>query len=287
MLNHHRAEQICRQFSSKKVLIFGDIILDRYIFGEVNRISPEAPVPVVKIKSEEFRLGGCGNVAFNIDKLGAKGILTGITGNDQFSELIFSLKTENNHLIKTDSINTIVKTRVISNKQQIVRIDREKDIIITEKIEKEIISNLLSHKVDGIILSDYAKGTLTSNIMDVLARIARQQHIPLIVDPKPPNFSLYKGITGITPNRKEAEILLNKPINTETDLRSSVQEIKNRFSCDFSLITRGDQGISAIDRENEIFHIPAITHEVYDVTGAGDTVVSLLLLSLISGASLQ
>lgn len=285
-----RVEEICSRFKEKKILIFGDVILDRYIFGEVSRISPEAPVPVVKITKEEFRTGGAGNVAANIDGLGAAGILLGITGDDSFSKEISRLKPENNFIIKSRINNTLVKTRVIARRQQIVRIDREEKIKITPGITNNIIKIVLQIKkrgIDGIIVSDYAKGSLTKEIMENLAFEAGSLNIPIMVDPKPPNFDLYKNIDGITPNLKEAISITNKKIAENVDAAEAIKYINNTFNTKFSIITRGSNGITAGERGKKVFHLPAFSHEVFDVTGAGDTVVSVLLLSLVSGATLE
>ncbi len=287
MIRLKRVEEICSQFKGKKILIFGDVILDRYIFGTVNRISPEAPVPVVKIEKEEFRPGGAGNVAANIDKLEAEGILMGITGDDPYSNELLKLKNKNNLILSSAVNKTLVKTRVISQRQQIVRIDREEEIRITAEMEASLLEKIEKTGVDGIIVSDYAKGSVTQPIMEGLKRKALSDNIPIVVDPKPPHFHLYKNIDGITPNLKEAETIINKKIKDGNEAAAAIKFIRNKFNAKFSIITRGDKGITAGEKGKKIFHMPAFSHEVYDVTGAGDTVVSVLLLSLVSGANLK
>ena len=287
MIRLKRVEEICSQFKGKKILIYGDVILDRYIFGAVNRISPEAPVPVVKVKKEEFRLGGAGNVAANIDKLEGEGLLMGITGSDSYANELLRLKNKNNWILKSPVNKTLVKTRVISQRQQIVRIDREEEIRITAEMEASLLDKIEKTAVDGIIVSDYAKGSVTQPIMEGLKRKALSDHIPIVVDPKPPHFHLYKNIDGITPNLKEAEMILNKKIKDDDNAAAAIKFIRNKFNAAFSIITRGDKGITAGEKGKRIFHMPAFSHEVYDVTGAGDTVVSVLLLALVSGANLK
>ncbi len=285
-----RVEEICSQFKKKKILIYGDVILDRYIFGNVNRISPEAPVPVVKVEKDEFRAGGAGNVAANIDKLGAESILVGITGSDIYADELFNLLKQNKQshwLVRSDANKTLVKTRVIGQRQQIVRIDREEEIQVTDEMEASILETIEKTTAHGIIVSDYAKGSLTLPIMEGLKQKAAAANIPIVVDPKPPHFHLYKDIDGITPNLKEAESIINKKIKENPDAAAAVKFIRNKFNTKFSIITRGDRGISAGERGKKTFHLPAYSHEVFDVTGAGDTVVSMLLLALVSGASLQ
>ena len=290
MMTLKRVDAICSQFKDKKILIFGDVILDRYIFGSVSRISPEAPVPVVKVEKEEFRSGGAGNVAANIDKLGARSILLGVTGKDSFADELFKLKSQDNAIITSAVNQTLVKTRVISQRQQIVRIDREETIRVTPEIHDKIrksIERLKQTDIDGIIVSDYAKGTLTLPLMEYLKDKAQSFHVPIIVDPKPPHFHLYKDIDGITPNQKEAEAIMNKKIDSDADAAEAVKFIRRRFKAKFSLITRGNQGITAGVRGKNVFHLPAFNHEVFDVTGAGDTVISVLILALVSAASLK
>jgi D-beta-D-heptose 7-phosphate kinase / D-beta-D-heptose 1-phosphate adenosyltransferase len=290
MITFKRAKEICSAFEDKRILVFGDVILDRYIFGNVNRISPEAPVPVVKVSNEEFRAGGAGNVAVNIDKLGSVGLLMGITGNDIYADEILKLKPVNNLIHKSPSNQTLVKTRVISQRQQIVRIDREEPIQVTPELENQIISTLTpftKKDLHGIVVSDYAKGTLTHPLMEQLKARAAELNVPLIVDPKPPNFSLYKDIDGITPNLSEAEAIIKRRIDTDNDAAEAVKMIRRKFNTKFSIVTRGDKGITAGERGKKSFHLPAYNHEVFDVTGAGDTVVSVLILSLASGAHLR
>jgi len=285
-----RVEEICARFKEKRILVFGDAILDRYIFGEVNRISPEAPVPVVKVTKEEFRAGGAVNVAANIDGLGAAGIITGISGDDIFAQELLKLKPMNNFVIKSTQNKTLVKTRVIANRQQIVRIDREEQIRVTPEIKDrfiKVVDQIKKGGIDGIIISDYAKGSLTEEIMEILTREAGMLHVPVVVDPKPPNFHLYKNIDGITPNLKEANRIVNKKISDDRAAAKAVEWINNAFNTRFSIITRGADGITAGERGENVFHLPAFSHEVFDVTGAGDTVVSVLLLSLVSGATLK
>lgn len=287
MISQKKAEIICNSFKDKKILIYGDIIFDRYIFGDVVRISPEAPVPVVKVTKEDFRIGGAGNVASNIDSLGAKGILLGIVGDDIYSKEIFKLKSENNLAILSKNIQTLIKTRILAKRQQIVRVDREEDIIINNKDEKKLISIIDDLEIDGIVVSDYAKGTVNKIIIDSLKQKARDLDIPLIVDPKPPNFDLYKGVTAITPNKDEAENFLGKKLSEEKDIITAVRTIQKKFNTKYSIITRGEDGITAAERGKKAFSIPVYSHEVFDVTGAGDTVASVLILSLVSGASLK
>jgi len=287
MIKIKRFEEICSKFNEKRILIFGDIILDRYIFGNVSRISPEAPVPVVKITKEEYRPGGAGNVAANIDKLGAQGILMGVCGDDVYYREFMKLKDNNNFVINSDINKTLLKTRIISQRQQIVRIDREEKFNIIPAIEEEFFNRIKKLKIDAIIVSDYAKGTLTKQVMEALKQRAKISNIPIIVDPKPPNFDLYHNIDGITPNLIEAEKIVHKKIEDNNESFKAARIIQRKFKTKFSLITRGDMGITAAEKGKKAFNVSAFSQEVFDVTGAGDTVVSVLTLSLVAGASLR
>jgi D-glycero-beta-D-manno-heptose-7-phosphate kinase len=287
MFNLKRINEVCSRFAAKKILVYGDIILDRYIFGQVERISPEAPVPVVKVSSEESRLGGAGNVAANIDRLGAGGLLLGVIGDDGFAAEIKRIKKTNNLVLQDPQNRTITKTRIISQRQQIVRVDREGKIVLGAALMDRLMDVIDKARIDGIIVSDYAKGTVSGPVMDILKKKAAGSGIPLIVDPKPPHFALYRDVTGITPNLKEAEEMTGKKIDSDADAVLALQHIRRKFRTRFTLITRGGHGISAAAKGGKIFHLPAFSHEVFDVTGAGDTVVAVLTLALVSGASLN
>jgi len=287
MFKLKRIAEVCSRFAGVKILIYGDIILDRYIFGQVERISPEAPVPVVKVDSEEMRLGGAGNVAANIDQLGAEGLLLGVVGADGFAGEITRLKKTGNGVISDPANRTIVKTRIISQRQQIVRVDREGQIRLGAAVSDQIKAAIETAEMDAIIVSDYAKGTVNAAVMDLLKSRAAARRIPIVVDPKPPHFDFYRGVTGITPNLKEAENILGTPLESDHDVALAVKRIRHKFKTDFALITRGGKGITAAEKNRKIFNLPAFSHEVFDVTGAGDTVVAVLTLALASGADLR
>jgi D-beta-D-heptose 7-phosphate kinase/D-beta-D-heptose 1-phosphate adenosyltransferase len=268
-------------------LVYGDVILDRYIFGQVERISPEAPVPVLKVSSEELRLGGAGNVAVNIDRLGADGLLLGVIGQDRFGAEIVRIKGSAAPLILDPQNKTIIKTRIISQRQQIVRVDREEKVVLHDALSERIAAAVAAARVDGIVVSDYGKGTVNGAIMELLKRKAADAGIPIVVDPKPPHFALYRGVTAITPNVKEAEEMVGRAIVSDADAGLALKQIRRKYRTRFTLITRGSHGISAVSRGGKQFHLPAFSHEVFDVTGAGDTVVAVLTLALVAGASLR
>ncbi len=283
----NRFAEICSRFSGRRVLVYGDVILDRYIFGRVERISPEAPVPVVSVELEESRLGGAGNVAANIDRLGANGVLLGVAGEDAFAAEIARLKTEGNRVVRDAHSRTIVKTRLVSQRQQIVRIDRDGRIRLEADVMERLRAVIAAERVDGIIVSDYAKGTVNAEVMALLKARADTAGIPIVVDPKPSHFRLYRGVTGLTPNLKEAAEMAGRPIGGEDDLAPALHRIRRRFGTRFTLITRGSGGISAAETGRRIFHLPAFSREVFDVTGAGDTVVAVLTLALAVGSELR
>jgi rfaE bifunctional protein kinase chain/domain len=239
------------------------------------------------VTHEELRLGGAGNVAANIDSLGASGVLMGIVGDDIFAEYVLQMKRDNHIVVQEKSIHTIVKTRIMSGRQQIVRVDREDAITATPAIDQKLLAAVAKTRFDGIIVSDYAKGTVNSEVMALLKERAAAGAIPIVVDPKPPNFELYRDVTGVTPNLKEAEEMAGRSIAGDADVALALNRIRRKFKTRFTLITRGGQGISAAERNRKMFHLPAFSHEVFDVTGAGDTVVAVLTLALVAGADLR
>ena len=283
----NRFAEICSRFAACRVLVYGDVILDRYVFGQVERISPEAPVPVVSVDLEESRLGGAGNVAANIDRLGALGLLLGVAGDDDFAAEIARLKAKGDRVVRDPESRTIVKTRIISQRQQIVRIDRDGRIRLQGSVLERLRAVIADEKIDGIIVSDYAKGTVNAEVMALLKARAAADGIPIVVDPKPPHFHLYRGVTGLTPNLKEAEQMAGRAIDGDQDLALALNRIRHKFGTHFTLITRGSQGISAAQAGCRLFHLPAFSREVFDVTGAGDTVVAVLTLALVAGADLR
>ncbi|MBN2345823.1 MAG: bifunctional hydroxymethylpyrimidine kinase/phosphomethylpyrimidine kinase [Candidatus Aminicenantes bacterium] len=287
MSNLKRIAEIGSRFAGKTILVFGDVILDRYIFGEVERISPEAPVPVVTVEREESRLGGAGNVAANIDSLGARALLLGVSGDDGFAEEIARLKADGNLVVRDAAHPTVVKTRIISQRQQIVRIDREGRRRPGAAALERMRAAIAAEDIDGIIVSDYAKGAVNGETMDLLKARAAESGIPIVVDPKPPHFALYRGVTGLTPNLREAGEMSGRPIADDAGAADALKRIRRRYRTRFAIITRGAQGISASERGRRTFHLPACSREVFDVTGAGDTVVAVLTLALVSGADLR
>ncbi len=283
----NRYAEICSRFAGRRVLVFGDVILDRYVFGRVERISPEAPVPVLTVELDESRLGGAGNVAANVDRLGGRGLLLGVCGDDGFAAEIARLKGEGDLALRDPRCRTIVKTRVVSQRQQIVRIDRDGRVAMEAGVLERLAAAIAAARPEAIIVSDYAKGTVTAGAMDLLRDQAGRSGIPLVVDPKPAHAHLYRGVTGLTPNLKEAAEMAGRPIEDDAGLAAALSRLRRRFASRFTVITRGSQGISAAEQGRRLFHLPAYSREVFDVTGAGDTVVAVLTLALAAGADLR
>ncbi len=278
ILNLKRIKENFKKIKSKKILVIGDIILDNFIFGEVERISPEAPVPVVEVKNEKFMLGGAGNVSLNIKSMGGDVFIISSIGSDENGKILKKLLERENidyFLIERD-LPTIIKTRIIAKTQQLVRIDREKIEYLNRKEEKEV-KNFISGMIDGfdcIIISDYGKGFITGELMFFLKKFNKK----IIVDPKPNHFSFYKNVFCITPNQNEAITGIGKlnVKNFEELLKVGIEIIK-KIKCENLIITLGKNGMLVYENKN-IYHIPSVAKDVYDVTGAGDTVCGIFSL---------
>ncbi|GBE02951.1 MAG TPA: D-glycero-beta-D-manno-heptose-7-phosphate kinase [Nitrospirae bacterium] len=284
-------KQIVGRFRRLRILVVGDVILDHYIWGVVERISPEAPVPVVDVKGENYSLGGVANVAANIVVLGANVTIAGIIGDDYHGNLLLSILR--NDGIDTSGIlkgnrPTTVKTRVVAHNQQVVRFDREERKKINDRILKKLQEFMLSNREswDGIIVSDYKKGVVTQGFMNFLRREFRGRECFVAVDPKVGHFHLYKGVSIVTPNLKEASEGSGIEIRDERTLSKAGGSLLKRLGCEAVLITRGEEGMSLFE-DSSVTHIPTVAKSVYDVTGAGDTVISALTLSRLAGAELK
>lgn len=269
-------ELVFEPIDSARVLVVGDIILDQYIYGETNRISPEAPVPIVRVKETEERPGGAANVALNISSLGITVQLLGITGKDEASQRLETMLKANDvecHFVHQDGFPTITKQRVLSQHQQLLRLDYENELLepqTTHLVDKYIE---LIDSVDVVILSDYAKGSL--NQIQTLIKKAREKDIFVFVDPKSKDFSRYKYANIITPNQKEFEMVVGECKSTN-DLVEKGSTLCVSLQLDALLVTRGEKGMTLLRANEDPVHLNAVTHEVYDVTGAGDTVIAVL-----------
>jgi D-beta-D-heptose 7-phosphate kinase/D-beta-D-heptose 1-phosphate adenosyltransferase len=272
-------------YSKASILVVGDVMLDRYWFGDTARISPEAPVPVVNIKQIDERPGGAGNVALNISALGAKVTLLGISGNDAPAQTLSEqLSAANVHhdILRLNHAPTITKLRVISRHQQLLRLDFEEKL--TQYEPKELIEIYKKHlsSANLVILSDYNKGTLAC--AKQLIALARAANIPVLVDPKGTDFSIYQGANIITPNLKEFETVVGA-CHSEQDIMQKGQAFLASHDIDALLLTRGEHGMTLIQKNKEELHLPAHAREVFDVTGAGDTVIAVLGATLAAGGT--
>ncbi len=281
-----------RRFSGTKILVLGDLILDHYIWGTVNRVSPEAPVPVVHVSSESYRLGGAANVYHNIVTLGGQAELCGVIGNDSYGKQIVEDIRKGSKpspgIFIDSSRPTIKKTRVIAHNQQIVRYDVEQRDHVSKAIERKIIKHVGTRMADlsCIVISDYAKGLITEELMAQVRTLANQYGVPIIVDPKVEHMSYYAGVTVITPNYLEAKQGAGYLPTQDIPIQQIGNALQKRLECQAVVVTRGEEGMSIFERNGRSWTIPAVARQVYDVTGAGDTVVSTLALALSAKASI-
>jgi len=283
------------RFPHATVLVIGDLILDHYIWGRVSRISPEAPVPVVHVHSESLQLGGAANVFNNILSLGGRADVCGVVGADEGGRRLLkelSPKRQGRGGVVIDAERpTTRKTRIVAHNQQVVRYDIEGRSEITPALQRRIIRYVESRlrDVSCLVVSDYAKGVVTAALMADLIRLSSLRRIPILVDPKVEHFSYYKGVTVVTPNHLEA--VQAAGLHDDGDGDQAVQEagelIRQRLGCQSVLITRGEKGMSLFEGDGSAWHIPTLARQVYDVTGAGDTVVGTLALALATGASIR
>lgn len=287
-MNSHLIETV-RQFThtEKVVLVIGDIMLDRYLMGHVNRISPEAPVPVVLLDRSEVRAGGAANVAANLSGLGLNTAIIGCIGNDESGRTLKQLITDaginTEHIFTSPHRPTVAKTRVMSGTQQIVRIDDESVAAFNTDESLQLQNSVaiaLAQKPSMVILSDYAKGLLDEPGCKAIITQCKQLGIPVIADPKGRDYSKYLGATALTPNKKETAEACGVAMHETVALLQAAKQLKENLSLDFLAVTRGEEGISFIDA-NHTEHIPATAKKVFDVSGAGDTVIATLAAGLV------
>ena len=292
MISINRLEEILSSFDKIKIAVVGDMMLDEYLIGKVNRISPEAPVPVVNIEKEKFVLGGASNVANNLRALEGQVLVYGVIGEDsngqKFIKELERIGIISKGIVKDETRPTIIKSRVLSQGQQLLRLDWEKDTQISEEIQNKIIENIEKNinDINAILLSDYNKGVLTKNVAKKIIELGKKYNKKVLVDPKPQNFLNYVGATSMTPNRKEIlDYLGIKKFNSEDEILKGMKKIKEELQLENLVLTRSEEGFSLLEN-NDYMRVPTVAREVFDVTGAGDTFISTLLLSLCAGASL-
>jgi rfaE bifunctional protein kinase chain/domain len=304
-LDASRARDLIGRFAGQRVLVVGDAMLDRFIVGRVTRLSPEAPVPVVRFQAEYVRLGGAANVAHNIATLGGKPSLVAVIGADEraarLTSQLAAAGVEIDGLVEDPARPTTEKVRIVTERnQQVARLDYEQDSDVTGEIERTLAARVARHGSGAgvLLVSDYLKGAVTRTVFEALVAVASTsaaaagraasitaRRVPLVVDPKIPHLGVYSGATLVTPNHHEAETATHLRVRTDDDAREAAREFRLRAHCEAVLITRGDQGmwLSSPDGEGPI---PAIAREVSDVTGAGDTVAATLALALAAGGTM-
>jgi len=286
-----RAQALAGRFAQLRICVVGDVMLDRFVVGRVSRISPEAPVPVVRFEREYSRLGGAANVAQNLTALGGRVSIVGVVGDDEASARLRSLLGEQgippDGLVCDPTRPTVEKVRIVTDRnQQVARIDYERDADVEAGVERQLIERIdaAARGAKALLVSDYLKGSVTRPIVEALLRF-KTAASPLVIDPKIPHLSCYAGATLVTPNHHEAETATHCRIRTDEDARTAAMKFRERARCEAALITRGEQGMWLSSRDAD-GGIPALAREVSDVTGAGDTVVATVALALAGGATL-
>ncbi|HNX75466.1 MAG TPA: D-glycero-beta-D-manno-heptose-7-phosphate kinase [Candidatus Rifleibacterium sp.] len=286
-------EKILAGFSRCSLAVLGDVMLDEFCWGKVDRISPEAPVPIVQVKTETWRPGGAANVASNLTALGARAHIFGLVGDDgagrRLTEELQKDKIGTAGLIIDSGRRTSVKTRILGQNQQMIRVDRENTDAIDYQRQKDLLSVLLdmTDELDGVIVSDYAKGVIVDDLFKEVVSRFRKLGKFIAVDPKLKNFPIYKKPTIITPNTKEAEAALGRVFESEADVMKGGVDLQKATGADAILITRSEQGMSLFEKGHEPITIPTRAIKVFDVTGAGDTVISTFSLGLASGCNMR
>ncbi len=288
-----RINKISSNLGKSTILILGDVMLDEYLYGSVTRISPEAPVPVVEINNEQLRLGGAANVANNVRSLGDEPILVGVIGEDdasiKLSQLLKEKGISRDNLIDDSERRTTIKTRIIAHSQQVVRADREDTDEISSGLEKRILDrfNSVSDKIRGVIISDYGKGVITASLLEKIIPACREEGIFVAVDPKETHFFNYSKVCVITPNHHEAGFAAGRRIRTDDDLNYVGKFLLEKLQADSILITRGERGMALFNANGEVDYFPTVAKKVFDVTGAGDTVIASFVSAIAAGATLK
>jgi len=292
MKKRDRFRKIISKFRNAKILVIGDLMLDEFLWGNVSRISPEAPVPVVRVRSESFMPGGAANVANNIHALGATVHMAGVVGIDERGRILkgeLEKKGLNVAGIVLDGERpTTLKTRVIAHHQQVVRIDRENSGELSGGAVDQIIDYVkeVIDDIDAIIIEDYGKGVIAPRVLQDVLRLAKRHKKIVTVDPKEEHFHYYKGVTAITPNHHEAANAVGMKIKDESSLVKIGKALLNRLKCEAALMTLGENGMQLFEKSGRITCIPTVAQDVFDVSGAGDTVIGAFTLALAAGASM-
>lgn len=291
-LSRQRASEILKQIGERRIVVLGDVMLDEFVWGDVTRISPEAPVPVVDIRRESVHLGGAANVLANLVSLGARACVIGVIGKDEAGERLRGgvLETgpmqSGDYLVLDESRPTTTKTRIIAHNQLVVRADRERRTPVDPWTEDRIISVLeeVIANADAFIISDYDKGVVTARILGKILPLAYDR-MPVLIDPKMRNFSFYRPATLVTPNHHEALRMAGLEEDSDDGLHQAARLIRTKLECDSVLVTRGDRGMLLLEGNADPVFVETVAREVYDVTGAGDTVIATLAAALAGGAT--
>ncbi|MFA6570892.1 MAG: bifunctional ADP-heptose synthase, partial [Bacteroidota bacterium] len=289
-ITEKRVNEILGNARGKVVAVVGDVMLDRYFWGSVSRVSPEAPVPVIDLESETYHLGGAANVANNLQSLGINPLLCGVVGDDNSGKSFMDIALKNGIntsglFIDTDRPTTI-KTRIIGNNQQIARLDRELRKALSSEAEAFILSTLnKTENLAGLIFQDYNKGALTEPLIKQVSAFAKEHKIPVFVDPKLENFFDFKGTTVFKPNRKEAQQALSMALKTEDELLKAGKLLLQKLECENVLLTLGKDGMLLFESNGTILSVPTRARHVADVSGAGDTAIATLSAFMAGGAT--
>ena len=291
MMTRNELSDLLDRFEARRILVVGDVMLDEYVWGQVNRISPEAPVMVVEVTSTDWRLGGAGNVANNVQAMGGRCVVCGVVGDDPSGAVVqtqvAAIGADASGLVSAKDRPTTVKTRIVAHSQQVVRVDRETRAPVSGEVLERMaafVRNALP-MVDAVVLSDYAKGALTEDHVREIVALARQHSKPVAANLKPPRVAPFHGATFLTLNVHEAERASNSSIPDEATLLTVGAELRAQMDCDGLLVTRGPNGVALFTADEAPLLLSARPVEVYDVAGAGDAVISAATMALASGAT--
>jgi len=292
-LTKKRVEQLFKHIQGKRILILGDLMVDRYFWGTVTRISPEAPVPVVEVERESTRLGGAANVGSNVLSLGATPIMVGVIGDDptgrQLLRMLEDLNCVADGIVIDPSRPTTVKTRVIAHSQHVVRVDQESKADIAPQVQAKLLEVIRGYidEIEAIIIEDYNKGVVIPSLIREVTELARSRDKIICVDPKFNNFFEFKGVTAFKPNRRETEEAMGVRLRDEVSVRNAGFELLRRLRCQCVLITLGEDGMALFERDGQMTNVPTKARRVHDVSGAGDTVISTFTVALAAGANFK
>jgi D-beta-D-heptose 7-phosphate kinase/D-beta-D-heptose 1-phosphate adenosyltransferase len=291
-LSAARARKLVAALAGRRVLVIGDVMLDEFVWGRVNRISPEAPVPVVEVTGRSDHVGGAGNVASNLRSLGGEAVLVGVVGRDaagaRVREALAAAGVVDRLVDAGAARRTTLKTRIVAHGQQVVRADQEDTTELPRVLEAQLLREARRElaAVSAVVVSDYQKGVVSASLLRRLLPLARRLRVPVLVDPKPRHFRFYRGASVVTPNQLEAEQVTGLRLSVPAELAAAGRRMLSLLGCRAVLVTRGEHGLSLFERGRPPQHVPAAAREVYDVTGAGDSVIAVLALALAAGATL-